>query len=217
MFNKDRTASPLRLVSPAPGDSRQDDAELVLALRAGQPWAPEAIWDRHSDNVSRFLVRSLGCPPDEVEDLTQEVFLRVFRKPSAIREPAAFREFVMGVAVRVLKNELRYRWIRRRVRLSSDGELPEVPATGGDDQTARHALRRCYAILDRLSARERAAFVLRYLEEMTVSEVADRLDVSRSTAKRLISSGVSKVSHHVGRDTDLKTYFLGGGGSFHGR
>lgn len=217
MFTKDRTAAPLRLVAPAPTDSRQADADLVQALRGGLPWAPEAIWDRHSDNVSRFLVRSLGCPPDQVEDLTQEVFLRVFSKPSAIREPAALREFVMGVAVRVLKNELRYRWIRRKVRLSNDGELPEVPATGGSDQSARHALRRCYAILDRLTARERAAFVLRYLEEMTVSEVADRLDVSRSTAKRLISSGVSKVSQHVGRDTDLKTYFLGGGGSFHGR
>ena len=211
MSPSDRTAS-LRLVSPVVDDRRQADADLVFALYEGEAWASEAIWDRYSDNVSRFFVRSLGRSIEEVEDLTQEVFLRIFTRPRMIREPAALREFVMAVAVRVLKNELRYRWIRRRVRLSDSGQLPEVPALSGSDEAARHALRRCYAILDRLSARERAAFVLRYLEEMTVKEVADRMEISPSTAKRLIGSGVTKVSEQVGRDADLKSFFLGSGG-----
>jgi len=214
MSPPDRTAS-LRLVSPVVDDRRQADADLVHALCAGEAWASEAIWDRYSDSVSRFFVRSLGRSTEEVEDLTQEVFLRIFTRPRTIREPAALKEFVMAVAVRVLKNELRYRWIRRRVRLSDSGQLPEVPATSGSDETARHALKRCYAILDRLSARERAAFVLRYLEEMTVNEVADRMAISPSTAKRLIGSGVTKVSEQVGRDSDLKSFFLGSGGRSH--
>lgn len=193
-------------------DVRHEDVELVAALREGAAWASEAIWDRYSDNVSRFFVRSLGRSTAEVEDLTQEVFLRVFTRPRAIREPAALREFVMAVAVRVLKGELRYRWIRRWVRLSDSGQLPDRPAAPDTDEAARHALKRCYAILDGLSARERAAFVLRYLEEMTVNEVAERMTVSHSTAKRLISRAVAKVSERVGRDVDLRTFFLDAGG-----
>src|SRR5688572_4901744 len=179
---QDRNLASLRLVSPVVDDVRHEDVDLVAALRAGAAWASEAIWDRYSDNVSRFFVRSLGRSTAEVEDLTQEVFLRVFTRPRAIREPAALREFVMAVAVRVLKDELRYRWIRHWVRLSDSGQLPNRPATPDSDEVARHALKRCYAILDGLSPRERATFVLRYLEEMTVNEVAERMTVSHSTA-----------------------------------
>jgi RNA polymerase sigma-70 factor, ECF subfamily len=209
---QDRNVASLRLVSPVMGDVRHEDVELVAALCAGAAWASEAIWDRYSDNVSRFFVRSLGRSTAEVEDLTQEVFLRVFTRPRMIREPAALREFVMAVAVRVLKGELRYRWIRRWVKLSDSGELPDRPAAPDSDEAARHALKRCYAILDGLSARERAAFVLRYLEEMTVNEVAERMAISHSTAKRVISRAATKVSERVGRDVDLKTFFLDAGG-----
>ena len=215
---QDQTAASLRLVSPLADDARHTDVELVAALRDGEAWASEAIWDRYSDKVSRFFVRSLGRSTEEVEDLTQEVFLRLFTRPRAIREPAALREFVMAVAVRVLRNELRYRWIRRWVRLSTSGQLPEVPAASASDEAARHALKRCYEILDGLRASERAAFVLRFLEEMTVSEVAERMAVSNSTAKRLIKRGVAKVSDRVGRDVDLKAFFQDAGGrSFRGR
>ena len=211
-----RRMAPLRLVANTPDRARQSDAELVVALRDGHEWASAAIWDRYSDQVTRFFVRSLGRSTEDVDDLTQEVFLRVFTKSQAIREPAALREFVMGVALRVLRNLFRYRWIRRIVRLSPDGQLPDVPAGAATDEAARHALRRCYGILDCLVVRERAAFVLRYLEEMTVDEVATCMSVSRSSAKRLINRALAKVSEHVGQDTDLRSFFLESGGRVFG-
>lgn len=197
-----------------PSPEPREDAELVLALQGGAAWAPGAIWERHSDRVSKFLSRSLGRPLHDVEDLTQEVFLRIFTRPRSIQTPAAFPQFVMSVAVNVLKWELRYRWIRRKVRLSASGDVPEVATPPGfDEQTseARQALKLCYEILDGLRARERVAFVLRYMEEMTVGEVAQRMEISKSTAKRLIGRAVGKVSERVGRNPDLKGYFLGTG------
>jgi RNA polymerase sigma-70 factor (ECF subfamily) len=201
---------PLRLVKPAEDDRRTSDAEMVRALRAGEAWAPRAIWDRYSDRVHRFLQRALGRPSVEVEDLTQEVFLRIFARAHAIREPGALREFAMSVAVRVLKWELRRRWVRRRVRLSETGELPEMVGGGDADEEAREALRRCYRILDTLGARERAAFALRYFEEMTMEEVAERMEVSLSTAKRLMNRSTSEVSAANAGDADLRAFFAAG-------
>jgi len=196
---------------PASGDERRHtDAEMVFALRRGEPWAAEGIWDRHSGAVHRFLMRALGRPSDEAEDLTQEVFLRVFSRAQLIREPAALREFVMSVAIRVLKWELRRRWVRRKVHLSDSGYLPDVGLNEGVNQEARQALGRCYAILDHLGSRERTAFVLRYFEEMTMDEVADGLGTSVSTAKRLVNRAVATVSERVGKDADLRTYFVTG-------
>ena len=209
---REQPARKLRLVPTSVEERRQTDAEMVLALQRKERGAAEAIWNRHSVNVRRFLDRALGAPDDEVEDLTQEVFIRVFARARAIREPSALRGFIMSVAFWVLKWEFRRRWVRRVVRLSKTGELPEIGVQGGADQEARHALRSCYAILDRLSVQERTAFVLRYLEEMTNEEVAERLECSVSTAKRLLTRAAARVSTHVGKNTDLRSYFLHAGG-----
>lgn len=210
MSAPDRSTRPLQLVFAGDDDRRQTDADLVLALQRGEPTAAEAIWDRYSGRVHRFLLRSLGRPTEEAEDLTQEVFLRIFTRARAIKKPAALREFVMAVAIRVLKWELRRRRVRRWVQLSDSGEVPEV-LVDGVDQEARQALKRCDAILNSLGARERMAFALRYLEEMTLEEVAGQLSISLSTAKRLVNRSTALVSAQVGQDADLLRYFTGGG------
>ena len=201
----------LRLV-PA-RDARPDeerpakDADLVQALRAGDPEAPAALWARYSPSVGRVLAKALG-PTSEIEDLTQEVFLRVFGRLPSLRDPSALRAFVLGVAMNVLKWELRRRWIGRRVRLSGTGELPDIESTPADAE-ARHALQRCYRILDSLPTKERMAFVLRYMEGMTIDEAAEALGVSISTAKRWVGRGAAKVGEQVTSDADLCSFFAG--------
>lgn len=201
----------LRLV-PA-RDARPDeerpakDADLVQALRAGDPEAPAALWARYSPSVGRVLAKALG-PTIEIEDLTQEVFLRVFGRLPSLRDPSALRAFVLAVAMNVLKWELRRRWIGRRVCLSWTGELPDIESTPADAE-ARHALQRCYRILDSLPTKERMAFVLRYMEGMTIDEAAEALGVSISTAKRWVGRGAAKVGEQVTSDADLCSFFAG--------
>jgi len=181
------------------------DGELVDALRRGEHWAAEEVWDRHAASVRRLLIRALG-PRPEVDDLTQEVFMRVFSRIGSLRDARALREFVLAVAVNVLKGDLRRRWVRRKVLLSPDGTVPDIEAPGSDPE-ARQALARCYAILDKLGSRERAAFVLRYMEEQTLEEVATGLGVSLRTAKRLVKRASERVSKHVGNDEGLRSFF----------
>ena len=203
------TAGAATVVPTAPGEDgarpSSEHLELVEALSRGEPWAAQEVWDRHAASVRRLIARALG-PRPEVDDLTQEVFMRVFSRSGGIREASALREFVTAVAVNVLKTELRRRWVRRKVSLSDDGSVPEVEAPSADPE-AREALARCYAILDKLGARERAAFVLRYMEEQTLEQVATGLGVSLSTAKRLVSRSSERVGKHVGSDEGLRSFF----------
>jgi len=183
------------------------DADIVRALRAGAPDAPAALWARYSPSVGRVLAKALG-PSLDVEDLTQEVFLRVFGRLPSLRDPSALRAFVLAVAMNVLKWELRRRWIGRRIRLSGTGTLPDIETTSADAE-ARHALRSCYRIFDSLPSKERMAFVLRYMEGMTIDEVAAALEVSISTAKRWVNKGAAKVAARVTVDPDLCSFFAG--------
>jgi RNA polymerase sigma-70 factor (ECF subfamily) len=176
----------------------REDATLVLALRAGESWAPKAILDRYADRVSRFFARSAGRRPHDLEDLTQDVFLRVFAC-HAIQKPGSLRYFIMSVAARVLSRQIRYQQMRRSVCLSATGEVPEIATPPRADDDARYTLRRCFEILERIRTRERAAFVLRHLEGMSLEEVAGHLNVSTSTAKRLIRRAANKISTRVAR------------------
>lgn len=188
-------------VGPTSPPDGAGDANLLLALRAGDTRAFDAIWNRYSAGVSRFLAHALGWSLPDVDDLTQEVFLAVFLRHQTIENPTSLRHFVMSVAHFVLKAHFRSRRTRRTVLLSPTGEMPDFATPVGSEEKvreARHTLSRCYGVLERIRNRERNAFLLRYLEEMTIDEVADRLEVSRSTAKRLIGRAAKKVSTRVG-------------------
>jgi RNA polymerase sigma-70 factor, ECF subfamily len=193
----------------ATSERSPSDAELVRALRADDPGAAAVLWARYSPSVGRVLGKALG-PCLEIEDLTQEVFLRVFGRLPHLRDPSALRAFVLAVAMNVLKWELRRRWIGRKVRLSGTGKLPDV-ASASIDAEARQALARCYRIFDSLPAKERLAFVLRYMEGMTIDEVAAALAVSISTAKRWVNRAAAQVAELVRGDPDLRGFFDGEG------
>jgi RNA polymerase sigma-70 factor (ECF subfamily) len=163
------------------------------------------LWERYSETVRRMLARALG-PRSEVEDIVQEVFLRVFVRVPSLRDPSALRPFILSIAGNVLKWEIRRRWVGRKIRLSVTGSLPELE-TNNDDPEARQALQRCYGILETLTAKERMAFVFRLMEGMTTDEVAAALSVSASTAKRLVNRASAKVSEKVAEDPGLSSFF----------
>lgn len=166
--------------------------------------------------VFRLMKRVLG-PDADVEDLTQDVFMRVFAKVPGLRQPDALRSFVFSVAVRTLKSELRRRRVRRVFALSQADEGAGTTSVDALDAEARQALRRFYALLDRLSAVERAAFVLRHVEEMKLEEIADALGVSLATVKRRIDRAARVISRHVDRDPALSAYRIYGRGTDEGR
>jgi RNA polymerase sigma-70 factor, ECF subfamily len=200
-------AAPSRLASvhrlPLAG---MDDAALVRAVMAGDEGAAGAVWERHAPLVRRVLRRSLG-PYEDVEDLVQESFLRFFRCLGELRDPAALRSFLFGVALRVARAELRRRRVGRWLRLTPTGTLPDLPAGGGSPgDPAREAVRRLYAILDRLDDAGRLLFVLRYVEGLELTEVAAALDVSLATAKRRLAKVTARVTAMIERDPLLPEY-----------
>ena len=160
--------------------------------------------------VYRLMDRALG-PNGEAADLTQDVFLSAFAGLPALRDIGALRSFIFSIALRMLKWELRRRRVRRVLRLSPDGHLPEVPVRAADSE-ARQILRRFYALLDQLGTNERTAFVLRHMEGFKLEEVADHMGVSLATAKRWLSRGAESVSALVEADRELAGYFRERGG-----
>jgi RNA polymerase sigma-70 factor, ECF subfamily len=187
-----------------------DETALVAAFRAdaSKAAASAAVWDRYYPLVRRVLGRAIG-PEHDVEDLVQEVFLRLYRKLPDLRDPSSLRSFVLAITTRVLQAELRTRWLRRWLRLADDGDVLEQPATDVDGE-AREALSHLYRILDGLAPRHRAAFVLRYIEGLELVDVAAAIGVSLATVKRWLAKMSGRVLAQAARDPILATYLQEG-------
>jgi RNA polymerase sigma-70 factor (ECF subfamily) len=185
---------------------RQDleDADLVRALIARERGAPRLLWRRFAPMVFRILNRALG-PPRDVEDLAQEIFLCVFEKVSALREPTALTKFVMSVTMLTVRYEVRRRAMRRWIQPGERADAGEH-ASVETDTDSREALTRFYRVLDRLNAGDRTIFVLRVIEELPLLQVAETSGLSLATTKRRLARAWSRVRLLVERDPILRDY-----------
>jgi RNA polymerase sigma-70 factor (ECF subfamily) len=181
-----------------------DDAALVEAVRRGAPGAERLAWFRFGPMVTRTLYRLAGPGCDE-EDLSQEVFLRFFRKVGRLREAAAIRPYLTGICIRVVRRELRRRWLRRWLRLTSGGDVPDVPAPTADPES-RQVVEHYYDVLDRLSADARSLFVARHIEGLTLAEVAALHGLSVSTAQRKLARARGRIAALAKSDPVLRAY-----------
>jgi RNA polymerase sigma-70 factor (ECF subfamily) len=189
------------------GTNRRDvsDVELAHGLAAGEAWAMGVTWHRFAPMVLTMAERSLGSRAD-AEDLAQDVFLSISRRANTLREPEKLRSFVYSFAVFGLKSELRRRKLRGWLSILTPEALLELGHRGADVES-RDLLRRFYALLDRLSARDRLVFSLKELESMTIDEVADLMDISVSTVKRSLAHSMARLSRWITADPDLAEVF----------
>jgi RNA polymerase sigma-70 factor (ECF subfamily) len=191
----------LTVVPPVDGTA-WTDRELVTALAARDPRASVHAWRKYAPRIFGIVERTLGLASD-AEDITQDIFLRVFARVHTLRDPAAFGSFVLSVALRVIKWHLRSRRVRKILHLVE--HIPDLPIPGVDLE-ARRTLRKFYEVLDALPADERMVFALRHIEGMTLSEVAAANNISLSTATRRLQRASRRVAKKSQADPALAGY-----------
>jgi RNA polymerase sigma-70 factor (ECF subfamily) len=187
---------------PAPANGA-DDAELARALIRQDPGITFVAWTRLHPAVDGTLRRLMG-PGNDIPDIAQEVFLRFFRHVGKLRDPAALRSFLTGICLRVVRRELRSRWLRRFLHLTATGDAPELAASL--DVESREVLQHYYALLERLGAEGRSLYVARHIERLPMAEVAAHHGLSISTTQRRLARVVRRMAAMVEGDPVLAAY-----------
>jgi RNA polymerase sigma-70 factor (ECF subfamily) len=184
-----------------PDEQEPSDEALVAAAREGRRSALDALLRRHEDRVLRVL-RLLGVPRIDREDVAQEVFIRVFRHLGSYRSGNPFSGWIYRIAVNAAHDHRRRARARehREVELSpalertiEDRTAPGAGIERGDD---RRSLERALAAL---SERERAVFVLREVEGLETVEVAQALRITRITVRRHLGRARRHLQEALGR------------------
>lgn len=177
---------------PSPGESRgsSDGNGPVLDKL-------DELVRAHSPYVAGLAYRLLGRDA-EVDDVVQDVFVALLRFHGSVRDANALRGWLATTTVRVALRRLRARRLRLRSWLGLDDSEPaSLPAPGANAEE-QLGLARVHRALDGIAPSARIAWILRYVEQETMEEVARLVGCSLTTAKRRVGAAQVAVKRALG-------------------
>lgn len=186
---------PARSKREARGYAHDPEVALMLRVRADDDAAFAELLERYRARVLSYFVRHLG-DWQEAEDLTQDVFLRLYRSRQRYRPRAKFGTWLFHIMQNVARNAVRSRRRRPWVRMgtlthTSEGRSLEHLCPDRSEPPSR-SLERAEAAavvheaLSGLAERQRAALHLHQFEDCTYAEVAAELAMTPKAAKSLL-------------------------------
>ena len=183
------TVKPIPTITWSDVDGRE--ASLIQRCAARDEDACAELVTEHQRMVYQLSLNLLG-DHNEALDLSQEVFLRVFRTIHGFRGQSALRTWIYRIVVNQARN--RQRWWRRRHRsqqvsldehIRDHGELPEPRNGGAPDRLLgqKQLAERIRLALDRLPFDQRTALVLREIDGLSYEEIGFSLGIAVGTVK----------------------------------
>jgi len=183
-----------------------EDAALVAALKAGSEEAFGILIAQYSQPLYSLIARSLQDPADAA-DITQEVFIKVFRSIRSFHGDASLRTWLYRIALREASNQRRWWGRHKRQEITIDAPVNGSEAEEGEDSLCLSGLLtdangspyehiahaemkvRVEEALRKLPDAFRTVVVLREMEGFSYEEIAEIVDVPAGTVKSRLTRG----------------------------
>jgi len=197
-------------------DPMKTSTKVMAAGTALEPMATAAaeeiaaqdftcVVQNHRPQIFRFLLASLR-DVDLAETLTQECFLKAHRNWGSFRGESSALTWLMRIAINLQKDHWRNRRMQfwrhtqnNSVDLDEASEwLPSGESSAEQQLLAREQVKRVWKSVAGLSERQRTVFLLRYVEERDLSEIAQATGLSEGTVKAHLSRALGKVRAELG-------------------
>ena len=177
--------------APARSGDDAEDVRLMRLIASGDTTAFEQLIERHQTLVAGTVARMLGSNSD-VEDIAQQVFIRVWKSAGRYVARAKFTTWLLKITRNLVFNEMRRAKRHPHLPVQIDPEAEEMPlkdeAMATPDATLLQA--ELQAEIEKaimlLPDTQRMALVLRRYEELSYEEIADVLDLSVPAVKSLL-------------------------------
>jgi RNA polymerase sigma-70 factor, ECF subfamily len=166
------------------------DSLWIADAAAGDPEAFRRLFERHSPSVRRFL-RDLGRDGALADEGTQETFVRAHARLGSLRDEQRLRPWLLGIARRVLLEELR----RRRPRVAPvDAEPPPSPEA---ELLVAEQVRVFRAALARLGDERRGVVLLRLDHGLSYDEIAQVMQMSPAKVRNELHRGRQELRDYL--------------------
>lgn len=178
-------------LTPASSDEGATDHSLMARIGAGDHEAFRELVERHQNAVIGTVAKMLGNS-SEAEDISQQVFLRIWRNAKRYRPEAKFTTYLFTITRNLVFNETRRRGRKKEVSADEREEnshhlIEDSPDRQPDAEILQAELQR--AVDDAIASlpdAQRVAVVLRRYEQLPYEEIAEVLGLSLSAVKSLL-------------------------------
>jgi len=179
--------------------------ELATGIARARELADfDAVARLHRPGIFRFLAASVR-DPHVAENMTQECLLRAYRSRDGFRGAASVKTWLMQIAVNVLRNELanaRLKFWRRTQRSNvdistADDWLADRHSSPEAAAVARQRVAAVWEAADRLPERQRTVFLLRFVEDMELLEIAETTGMKEGTVKTHLFRALQTVRQRI--------------------
>lgn len=188
-------------------EAKDPDVRLMLQVRDDVPGAFETLVSRYQHRLHGILVHLVGRV-EEAEDLTQEVFLRVYRARKGYRPRSKFSTWVFTIANNLAMNHLRGKGRNATVRLGGDDSGSQALGVAGDralsrDGTPSAQMRKVElseVIKDALGVLvedQKMAVLLNKFEEMSYAEIGEVMGRSEAAVKSLLARARNRLREEL--------------------
>ena len=185
-----------------------EELSLVRRCLLGEEDACGELVLRYQQLVFNLAFRFMGNR-QEAEDLSQEVFIKVFASLQTFRRASTLKTWIYRITTNMALNRLK--WLQRRqhtrqvsIDHSADAELPPMSeslpdSTPGPESVLRGAEigRRLQEALDELSRDQKAVLILRDIEGLSYDEIAETLEINIGTVKSRLARGRANVQERL--------------------
>jgi RNA polymerase sigma-70 factor (ECF subfamily) len=171
------------------------EQELIHKVAAGERAAFKQLFDMHSPRVHNLLLRLVGNR-DDAEELTQDVFLSLWKHAESLRGESKLSTWLYRVAVNKAINFKKrsglFFQIRQLFSLETDDEsiIDRIPAATADSPDRQVEIREAQIqladLLGTLPHRQREVYLLHKLEGLSYNEIAEGLHVTLGTIESLM-------------------------------
>ncbi len=159
------------------------DVELTKLVASGNITAFEEIYQRHHRRTYSICLR-MTQNPSEAEDLTQEVYIQIYRKAGSFRGESAFSTWLHRLTVNQVLMHFRRRSFKNE-RTTEDGEMPEPIIIQAESSQKSPLLDRIDIdnAVEQLPAGYKTIFILHDIEGFDHEEISRKIGVSVGTSK----------------------------------
>ena len=193
--------SPRRIQSQGmdSGYGGDPDVELMLRFQQGDERAFEELVRRHTRPVLNLVYRYIG-DASRAEDVSQDIFVKVYRARMKYEPKAKFSTWLYRIAVNHCLNEIRARKSQPALAAPVNDLLEQPSGEDPDQRIAHQELQAAVkAAIDALPDNQRAAVLLARFEEMSYEEIAETMDLSLEAVKSVLFRAKENLKQSLAR------------------